>query len=52
MCDGVKSSNKEYKNTIIHFHGDEKCTNEFKTAINEDRKEIVYCEKCYQSEFI
>jgi len=28
------------------------CQNEFETAISPDRKEIVYCEKCYQSEFI
>jgi hypothetical protein len=30
----------------------EGCQNEFETAISPDRKEIVYCEKCYQAEFI
>ena len=52
MCNGVESDNKEYKNTVKHFHGDKSCQNEFETAINNERKEIVYCEKCYQAEFI
>ena len=30
----------------------EGCKNEFETAISSDRPEIVYCEKCYQDEFI
>ena len=41
-----------YQNTSKHFHGNEPCSNEFESTISEDRKEIVYCEKCYQSEFI
>ena len=41
-----------YKNTIKHTHGDEPCQNEFETAISDERKEIVYCEKCYQAEFV
>ena len=52
MCHGTQSSNKEYKNTTIHHHGDKPCQNEFETAINEKRKEIVYCKECYQAEFI
>ena len=52
MCDGVESSNKEYKNTVKHFHGDKPCSNEFETAINDERKEIVYCKECYQAEFV
>ncbi|MFA5791517.1 MAG: hypothetical protein WC884_00585 [Candidatus Paceibacterota bacterium] len=52
MCNGIESSNKEYKNTIKHFHGDKSCLNEFETAISDERKEIVYCKECYQSEFI
>lgn len=52
MCNGVESNNKEYKNTIKHDHGDSPCQNEFETAISDERKEIVYCEKCYQAEFI
>ncbi|HAS80499.1 MAG: hypothetical protein UR25_C0001G0102 [Candidatus Nomurabacteria bacterium GW2011_GWE1_32_28] len=52
MCNGVQSSNKEYKNTIKHTHGDKPCQNEFETAIDPERKEIVYCEKCYQAEFV
>ncbi len=52
MCNGVESGNKEYKNTVVHSHGEDLCPNEFETAISDERKEIVYCEKCYQSEFI
>ena len=33
-----------------HFHGEEKCTVEFKTTYAPERPEIVYCEKCYQQE--
>src|SRR3989338_5131936 len=33
-----------------HFHGQEKCTVEFKTTYAPERSEIVYCEKCYQQE--
>jgi hypothetical protein len=52
MCNGVESENKEYKNTIKHFHAENPCQNEFETAIFPGRKEIVYCEKCYQAEFL
>ena len=36
MCDGVSSSNKEYKNTIKHNHGDKPCVEEFETAISKE----------------
>lgn len=52
MCNGAESENKEYKNTIKHFHDNEPCLNEFETAISDNRKEIVYCKECYQAEFI
>ena len=52
MCNGTASQNGEYQNTVEHSHGDESCQNEFETAISPERKEIVYCEKCYQAEFI
>ncbi len=29
-----------------------KCSNEFETSYSPDRKEIVYCEECYQKEII
>ena len=50
QCDGTHSSNGIYKNTIEHFHGNNPCPNEFETTYAPDRPEIVYCEKCYQSE--
>jgi len=52
MCSGSRSENGVYANTCIHEHGENPCTHEFQTAISPDRSEIVYCEKCYQSEFI
>ena len=33
-----------------HSHHTGKCTNEFETSYAPDRKEIVYCEQCYQQE--
>ena len=52
QCDGTHSSNGIYKNTIEHFHGNNPCPNEFETTYAPDRPEIVYCEKCYQSEVV
>jgi len=49
-CNGDCSSNGKYNNTIEHFHGNGKCTNEFETSYSPERPEIVYCEKCYQQE--
>ena len=56
MCNGKESGSMnnelgiKYQNTIIHSHGTEPCPNEFETTYSPDRKEIVYCEKCYNSE--
>lgn len=50
QCVGDKSDNGVYPNTAAHFHGAEKCSNEFETTYNPDKKEIVYCEQCYQAE--
>jgi hypothetical protein len=52
MCNGESSKSGEYQNTVKHFHEENPCSNEFETAISEERKEMVYCEKCYQAEFI
>jgi hypothetical protein len=30
----------------------EGCNNEFETSYSPDREDIIYCEKCYQAEFI
>ncbi len=37
-------------NKTNHFHEENKCGIKFKTTYAPDRKEIVYCEKCYQQE--
>jgi len=50
QCNGSTSSNKIYKNTRTHKHGDSACSNEFETSYSPDRPEIVYCETCYQQE--
>jgi len=52
QCAGTQSDNKVYQNTIQHFHSNEHCPNEFETTYSPDRKEIVYCEKCYQQEVV
>lgn len=49
-CAGEFSENKIYQNTAKHFHGIEHCLNEFETTYSPERKEIVYCEVCYNSE--
>ncbi|MCX6722309.1 MAG: hypothetical protein NTY04_03945 [Candidatus Staskawiczbacteria bacterium] len=50
QCSGVSSDNGTYKNTSKHSHGNDHCLNEFKTPYSPDRKEIIYCEHCYQQE--
>ncbi|HXF44284.1 MAG TPA: hypothetical protein VNK70_02350 [Candidatus Paceibacterota bacterium] len=50
QCAGASSENKVYQNNHSHFHGAEHCPNEFETSYSPDRKEIVYCEQCYNTE--
>lgn len=46
MCDY-----KIYKNTAKHpDHMAERCPNKFETTYASERKEIIYCETCYQAE--
>jgi hypothetical protein len=52
QCDGINSSNETYKNTVKHFHGAKSCPNEFETSYSSERKEVVYCETCYNSEVV
>ena len=49
-CSGEKSENGIYKNTGTHFHGKTSCPNAFETTYSPERKEIIYCEQCYQAE--
>ena len=49
-CAGTISENKVYQNTIEHFHKTNHCPNEFETSYAPERKEIIYCEPCYQAE--
>ena len=50
QCIGGNSENAVYKNQTPHSHGSTHCPNEFETSYAPDRKEIVYCEECYQAE--
>jgi len=52
QCSGAKSENGIYQNTTEHIHGAGKCGNEFETSYSPDRKEIVYCESCYNAEVV
>lgn len=58
MCAGSQSDEpridgqKQYSNESSHFHSTDHCPNEFETAYLDDRKEIVYCQQCYNQEFI
>lgn len=52
QCAGEKSENGVYQNTVTHQHGVGKCSNEFETSYAPDRKEVVYCEQCYQAEVV
>lgn len=52
QCRGAQSSNGTYKNINAHPHGDSACGVEFETPYSPERKEVVYCEKCYQQEAI
>ncbi len=50
MCAGAASENGNWKNTGRHSHGDDHCEISFETPYAPERKEIVYCEACYQNE--
>ncbi len=51
QCAGMESDNGVYQNLAKHhLHNDDHCPNEFETSYAPDRREIVYCEKCYQQE--
>jgi hypothetical protein len=56
ICIGTNNSpqttNNQHRNTTLHFHGEKACPNEFETSYAPDRKEIVYCEQCYQAEVV
>lgn len=52
QCMGKNSENGVYQNIVEHFHGKERCPNEFKTSYAPERPEVVYCEQCYQAEIV
>ncbi len=51
-CASKTSENNAYQNITTHAHGAGKCPNKFETSYSPDRKEIVYCEECYQAEVV
>ncbi|MEK7129362.1 MAG: hypothetical protein AAB858_03345, partial [Patescibacteria group bacterium] len=50
QCAGGSSENGVYENHGKHSHGAVHCGNEFETVYAPGRREIVYCEECYQQE--
>jgi hypothetical protein len=50
-CAGVKQRTG-YENTGNHSHGDARCPNEFETAYEPGRPEMLYCEQCYNKEIL
>ena len=50
MCAGAKSDNASYTNVQEHFHKADHCPNAFQTTYSPERREIIYCEQCYQTE--
>lgn len=52
QCAGLKSENGAHENVGQHKHGLEKCSNKFETSYSPERKEIIYCEQCYQAEVV
>lgn len=48
--DNKQPTTNSYRNTATHFHGKGLCPNTFETSYSPERKEIVYCEKCYLAE--
>ena len=51
-CAGIADKSGVYKNTVSHHHGNGVCPNKFETSYAPDRKEIVYCESCYNIEVV
>jgi len=49
-CAGEKSENGLYQNQTKHSHKEGECPNKFETSYVPDKKEIIYCEQCYQQE--
>jgi hypothetical protein len=50
-CAGVKQRTG-YENTGNHSHGAARCPNEFETAYEPGRPEMLYCEQCYNKEIL
>lgn len=51
-CAGGYGKAGIYRNAAKHRHGEGKCPNKFETSYSPERKEIVYCEQCYQAEVV
>ena len=51
-CGGARSTKGEYANNVAHSHGSTACAVQFESPYAPDRKEIIYCEGCYQQELL
>jgi hypothetical protein len=52
LCAGTRSEVGEWENRAPHAHGDARCRNEFESPYAPERREVVYCEQCYQAEIV
>lgn len=52
QCAGESDDRRIYQNSQSHSHAHGHCPNEFETSYAPDRKEIVYCEHCYNEELV
>jgi hypothetical protein len=55
QCAGERSDNGAYTNLATNHQShaqSDHCPNEFETSYSPERKEIIYCEKCYQAEVV
>jgi hypothetical protein len=51
-CAGTGDKKGRYGNSASHEHGANPCEIKFSTPFSSERKEVVYCERCYQSEIV
>jgi len=51
QCSGERSESGVYKNNTAHFHGENRCPNEFETNY-QSSMDLLYCEQCYQAEVV
>jgi len=52
QCDGEATKKSDYHNESVHSHGKNPCEGMFETTYSPSRKEIIYCQACYNAEML